>query len=74
MYVRSTRNLVAFHYGNLTHPSMDPPRIGLLSLVPENANSVLEEVVSEAQATGGFESKCRPLLSFTLLLFQLLGL
>ncbi|THU99843.1 acid protease [Dendrothele bispora CBS 962.96] len=50
-------NLVAFHYGNLTHPSVDPPRIGFLSMVPENANQLLIEAVNDAQANGGrFES------------------
>ncbi|KAI9443354.1 acid protease [Lactarius indigo] len=32
-------NLVAFYYGNLTHPSADPPRIGFLSMVPNNAST-----------------------------------
>lgn len=41
-------NLVAFYYGNLTHPSVDPPRIGFLSMVPKNASTLLEEAVSEA--------------------------
>ncbi|KAK7453240.1 hypothetical protein VKT23_011916 [Stygiomarasmius scandens] len=50
-------NLVAFHYGNLTHPSVDPPRIGFLSMVPENADALLIEAVNDAQANGGsFES------------------
>ncbi|CCM03570.1 uncharacterized protein FIBRA_05706 [Fibroporia radiculosa] len=46
-------NLVIFYYGNLTHPSVDPPRIGFLSMVPSNASSVLQEVVSEAVQHGG---------------------
>jgi hypothetical protein len=48
-------NLVAFHYGNLTHPSVDPPRIGLLSLVPENADDLFRQVIADAQQTGDFE-------------------
>jgi len=49
--------LVAFHYGNLTHPSVDPPRIGFLSAVPTNADDLLEQEVKEAQAnSGNFES------------------
>jgi hypothetical protein len=46
-------NLVAFYYGNLTHPSADPPRIGFLSMVPDNASSIVQSVVSQAQANGG---------------------
>jgi hypothetical protein len=46
-------NLVAFYYGNLTHPSVDPPRIGFLSMVPDNASSIVRGVVSDAQANGG---------------------
>jgi hypothetical protein len=46
-------NLVAFYYGNLTHPSVDPPRIGFLSMVPDNASSIVQNVVSKAQANGG---------------------
>ncbi|KAH8835663.1 aspartic peptidase domain-containing protein [Flagelloscypha sp. PMI_526] len=50
-------NLVAFHYGNLTNPSVDPPRIGLLSNVPTNADQALTQAVADAQANGGvFES------------------
>jgi len=52
------RNLVAFHYGNLTHPSVDPPRIGILSLVPSNANELYATAVSDALNNGGnFEGK-----------------
>jgi len=47
------RNLVAFYYGNLTNPSVDPPRIGLLSTVPTNANADLQEAVANAVADGG---------------------
>ncbi|VDB88543.1 unnamed protein product [Peniophora sp. CBMAI 1063] len=50
-------NLVAFYYGNLTHPSVDPPRIGFLSMVPTNASAELAEAVSDAQDNNGnFES------------------
>lgn len=48
----TTRNLVAFYYGNLTHPSVDPPRIGFLSTVPSNANDLLTEAIQEAQQNG----------------------
>ncbi|KAJ7121273.1 aspartic peptidase domain-containing protein [Mycena crocata] len=46
-------NLAVFHYGNLTNPSLDPPRIGLLSLVPANANELLVQAVNDAVAAGG---------------------
>ncbi|KAJ7162014.1 aspartic peptidase domain-containing protein [Mycena filopes] len=50
-------NLVVFHYGNLTHPSQDPPRIGFLSQVPDNAAALLQQAVQDAIADGGdFES------------------
>lgn len=50
-------NLVAFYYGNLTHPSVDPPRIGLLSMVPDNASVILQNDIAQAVANGGnFES------------------
>lgn len=50
-------NLVVFYYGNLTHPSLDPPRIGFLSNVPQNATQLLQDAVQDAQAAGGkFES------------------
>ncbi|KAH9933149.1 aspartic peptidase domain-containing protein [Epithele typhae] len=52
-------NMVIFYYGNLTHPSVDPPRIGFVSLVPENDNNLLEEAVKDAQQNdGNFDSKC----------------
>ncbi|KAI0059646.1 acid protease [Artomyces pyxidatus] len=50
-------NLVAFYYGNLTNPSVDPPRIGFMSMVPSNADDLLRQEVNNAQAAGGnFES------------------
>ncbi len=47
------RNLVAFHYGNLTNPSQDPPRIGFLSNVPTNAAALLTQAVEEAETNSG---------------------
>ncbi|KAH6911516.1 aspartic peptidase domain-containing protein [Coprinopsis sp. MPI-PUGE-AT-0042] len=46
-------NLVAFHYGNLTHPSVDPPRIGIRSNVPANARELLRIAVNDARNNGG---------------------
>ncbi len=42
---------VAFYYGNLTHPSQDEPRIGLLSTVPSDAAQRLQAAVQLANAT-----------------------
>ncbi|EIW59326.1 acid protease [Trametes versicolor FP-101664 SS1] len=50
-------NMVVFYYGNLTHPSLDPPRMGFVSLVPQNAEALLDTAVEDAQsAAGAFES------------------
>jgi len=48
--------VIAFHYGNLTHPSVDPPRIGFLSTVPANAAQLLIDAVNGAQQTGALEA------------------
>jgi len=53
-FMKST--LVAFHYGNLTNPSVDPPMIGFLSTVPDNSAALLTEAVDNAQSAGRFES------------------
>lgn len=44
---------VAFYYGNLTHPSQDQPRIGLLSTVPPDAAQRLQAAAQLANATRG---------------------
>ncbi|OBZ68749.1 Pepsin-2B [Grifola frondosa] len=55
-FLKST--MVVFYYGNLTHPSLDPPRMGFLSLVPADAGTLLEQAVQDAQQDGGvFESR-----------------
>lgn len=41
-------NAVVFYFGNLTHPSADPPKVGLVSLVPEDAGALLQEAGGEA--------------------------
>lgn len=46
-------NLVVFYYGNLTHPSVDPPRMGFLSRVPDNAAQLLAQSIADAQGNGG---------------------
>ena len=57
-FLKST--MVVFYYGNLTHPSVDPPRMGFLSNVPQNASALLQDAVEDAQEDGGvFESKSR---------------
>lgn len=47
------RVLAAYYYGNLTHPSQDPPRVGLLSTVPSDAGDLLKVAVEAAEAAGG---------------------
>ncbi|KAH9994610.1 hypothetical protein BJV77DRAFT_289734 [Russula vinacea] len=44
---------VAFYYGNLTHPSQDQPRVGLLSTVPPDAAQRLQAAVHLSNATLG---------------------
>lgn len=52
-------NLVAFHFGNNTHPSVDPPMMGFMSLVPDNADDLLRQAVQGAVDNGGvFECRC----------------
>ncbi|EJC99086.1 acid protease [Fomitiporia mediterranea MF3/22] len=46
--------LASFYYGNLTHPSFDPPRIGILSTVPEDTELRLAGAVQSAASVGGF--------------------
>lgn len=45
--------IVAFYYGNLTHPSQDQPRVGLLSTVPPDAAQRLQAAVQFHSATFG---------------------
>ncbi|THG96042.1 hypothetical protein EW026_g5721 [Hermanssonia centrifuga] len=59
--------LAAFHYGNLTHPSQDPPRIGLLSTIPTDAAERLRQAVSAAaeEGSGNFPATSQPAPSGT---------
>ncbi|PFH49467.1 hypothetical protein AMATHDRAFT_63168 [Amanita thiersii Skay4041] len=45
--------LTAYHYGNLTHPSQDQPRMGFLSTVPSDAADQLQAAVDQAGTNGG---------------------
>ncbi|THV00298.1 acid protease [Dendrothele bispora CBS 962.96] len=45
--------LASFHYGNITHPSQDPPRIGFLSTVPDDAEDRYREAVEAAANSNG---------------------
>ncbi|KAJ6523800.1 aspartic peptidase domain-containing protein [Mycena sp. CBHHK59/15] len=47
--------LASFYYGNITYPSHDPPRIGLLSTVPSDAGPFLQSALSKAAAQNGGE-------------------
>ncbi|TFK17740.1 acid protease [Coprinopsis marcescibilis] len=43
----------SFYYGNLTYPSGDPPRIGFLSTVPQDADAQLRAAVASAARLDG---------------------
>jgi hypothetical protein len=45
--------LSSYHYGNLTYPSQDPPRMGFLSTVPADADEQLKAAVQAAAQDGG---------------------
>jgi len=40
--------LASFYYGNLTNPSVDPPRIGLVSTMPSDAKDLLLAAIKAA--------------------------
>ncbi|KAH9913688.1 acid protease [Epithele typhae] len=50
-FLKST--LAAFYYGNSTHPTRDPPRVGFLSTVPSDAGESLADAVASAALHGG---------------------
>ncbi|KAI0777454.1 acid protease [Trametes elegans] len=50
-FLKST--MVAFYYGNMTHPSEDPARVGFKSMVPPDADFALKEAVEAAIQDGG---------------------
>jgi hypothetical protein len=50
--------IVAFYYGNLTHPSQDQPRVGLLSTVPPDAAQRLQAAFQFPNATFGGNIPC----------------
>ena len=52
--------LAAFYYGNITHPSRDPPKMGFLSTVPQDAESQLVSAVAAVKK--GDNLPCRFLL------------
>lgn len=59
--------LAAFYFGNVTYPSRDPPRMGFLSTVPQDAASQLVSAVAALKT--GDNYPCRFLLPpFPLLL------
>ena len=53
-----TSVIVAFYYGNITHPSQDQPRVGLLSTVPPDAAQRLQAAVHFPNATFGGDLPC----------------
>ncbi|KIJ56206.1 hypothetical protein M422DRAFT_57662 [Sphaerobolus stellatus SS14] len=42
--------LASFYFGNLTHPSVDAPRMGFLSTVPTDATTQFNAAISSVQA------------------------
>ncbi|EDR10123.1 uncharacterized protein LACBIDRAFT_318129 [Laccaria bicolor S238N-H82] len=46
--------LAAFYYGNITHPSHDPPKMGFLSTVPQDAASQLVSAVAAVKTGDNF--------------------
>ena len=46
-------NLVAFYYGNLTHPSLDPPRMGCLSTTANNGTAEVNKAIGDAKHNKG---------------------
>ena len=55
--------LASFYYANLTYPSSDPPRIGFLSTVPDDAVMRLEAAVQSAKDVGGYPGGNAAILS-----------
>jgi len=49
-FLKST--LVSFYYGNLVYPSRDPPRIGFLSTVPSDSDTLLKQAIDGATNDG----------------------
>ncbi|KAJ6482629.1 aspartic peptidase domain-containing protein [Mycena sanguinolenta] len=46
--------LASFYYGNITYPSVDPPRIGFLSTVPADGGAAaLQNAVNSANSNNG---------------------
>lgn len=43
---------MSFYFGNLTHPSVDPPRIGFMSTVPSDASKEYQNVIASAKQNG----------------------
>jgi hypothetical protein len=51
--------VASYYFGNLSYPSHDRPRLGLLSTVPENAGDLLRAAVLAAkQANNNFPGEC----------------
>jgi hypothetical protein len=58
-----------FYFGDLKYPSKDPPRVGFISTVPEDAGERLKAAVVAAMANGGnflCESMCSSHFHLTL--------
>jgi hypothetical protein len=63
--------LSAYHYGNLTYPSEDPPRMGFKSTVPPNASELLQSAVASAAKFENFPSTFKFIQCFIILYLPL---
>ncbi|KAF5353671.1 hypothetical protein D9758_008648 [Tetrapyrgos nigripes] len=52
--------LTSFHYGNISHPSQDPPRIGFLSTVPPDSDKRYLDAVEAASDSRNFPAIFQP--------------
>ena len=57
--------LAAFYFGNITYPSHDPPKMGFLSTVPQDAASQLVSAVAAVKTGDNFPGRFSLLLFFT---------
>lgn len=44
---------MAYYYGNITSPILDPPKVGLLSTVPPDVADQLQQAIQAVMSSGG---------------------
>ena len=57
--------MAAFYFGNITYPSRDPPKMGFLSTVPQDAASQLVSAVAAVKTGDNFPGRFSLLPFFT---------